>query len=365
MNSFDIISLILAWAGCSILFWRLIPRQKSSSQQITDRHSWSKVSIVIPARNEEKNLPILLKSLKNLDYPDYEIIVVDDNSTDQTREIAESFGITVLQGAAPPNGWNGKNWACHQAVPHLKGDIFLFTDADTHHFKDGLKRSVAFFLESKLDMMSALPYHRVEKWWEKLMGPFHTILLAATAPYAPKPKRLFAIGQYLMFSRESYEKQKGHKAVFNQYPDDLALANACLDSGGSFQIFMGRPLFNVRMYISFKEFILGWRRNFLAGIQQSNWGATLEVTLIFWGLLGGGNLLTHAIFWPPALLSIFLIAFYQRRWGRFSFSGILFIPVSLFLFCLITFLSSVDYLTGNVLRWKGRSYTRWVKRSET
>jgi len=209
-------------------------------------------------------------------------------------------------------------------------------------------------------MMSSFPYHRVERWWEKLMGPFHTILMAATAPYSPKPKRLFAIGQFLMFSKESYKKQGGHAAVKNEYPDDLALANACLRSGGNFRIYAGPPLFEVRMYSDFKEFISGWRRNFLAGIQQSNGWATLEVILIYCGLTGSARLFTDWPYLIPASLGALLIIFRQKRWGRFSIFGVLLLPFSLLLFLLVTLMAVYDYWTGNILRWKGRTYTGWV-----
>ena len=228
----EILSIRLAWVGTAILIWRLVPRRRIGPESDKKLEGpWPKVSVVVPARNEEHNMSRLLASLTNLSYPNYEIVIVDDQSTDQTKAIAESYGVRIIGSKPTPEGWNGKNWACHQAIPYLTGNVFLFSDADTEHHKDSLERAVSFLLSSKGSMMSSLPYHRVESWWEKLIGPFYTILLAATAPYSPKPKRLFAIGQYLMFTRASYEKQGGHEAGFNQYPDDLALANACLQKG--------------------------------------------------------------------------------------------------------------------------------------
>lgn len=358
----DLLSAALAWSGLAILLVRLWPR----GGVLTDAAAAGKrprVSIVVPARDEADNLTRLLPSLKNIDYADYEIVVVDDNSRDGTRSMAASFGVKVVSAPPPPPGWNGKNWACAQAVPHLTGDIFLFTDADTEHGRDGLARAIDFFVGRHCDMMSALPYHRLERWWERLLGPFHTILLAATAPYSPRPKRLFAIGQYLLFSRASYEAQGGHAAVWNQYPDDLALANACLERKGRFLVYMGPPLFRVRMYADFPAFVSGWRRNFLAGIQQSNGWATVETVLIFCALAGAGRLFSGWLYAVPALVAAVVIAVRQRRWGSFSWVGVALMPVSLLIFCGVTALAVYDALTGNVLRWKGRRYTGWVKRS--
>jgi glycosyltransferase involved in cell wall biosynthesis len=362
----DIFSVIIAWLGILILIWRTYPGQfrEHTTQQDSCGISAGdkllpKVSIIIPARNEELNLPPLLASLEKLGYPHYEVIVVDDQSRDRTREIAESYGAIVIKGAPLPAGWNGKNWACHQALEYAAGEIFLFTDADTEHLPDSLKRAVMFFRQSQADMMSALPYYLVEKFWEKLMGPFITILLAATSPYSPQPKRLFAIGQYLMFTKESYKKQGGHAAVKNEYPDDLALANACLHNKGKFLILRGKPLYQVKLYNTVWEFITGWRRNFLAGIQQSSVFATLEVILIFFGLTGGGKLFTHWMHFIPAAVGACFIAIRQKSWGKFSTLGVLLMPFALMLFCTVTALAAFDYARGNVLHWKDRSYKDW------
>jgi len=109
----EILSLILASLGTLILYWRLIPWRKAHTGFSSSlKTSFPKVSIIIPARNEEHNLHRLLRSLMTLDYPDYEIILVDDHSTDRTREIAESYKVQVLSSPDLPEGWNGKNWAC-------------------------------------------------------------------------------------------------------------------------------------------------------------------------------------------------------------------------------------------------------------
>lgn len=353
-----IVSVVLCWVGVFLFMWRVWPRHL---KQIKEEFPTPFVSIIIPARDEEKNLSVLLPSLKKLDYPHYEVIVIDDQSSDQTKKVALDFGFKVIEGTSPPAEWVGKNWACHQAMNVAQGELLLFTDADTFHRQDGLKKAVGYFLEKNAALMSALPYHRCVKFWEKLLGPFYAILLAATAPFTPKPRRLFAMGPYLMFSRDSYYLQGGHAAIKNLYPDDLMLANACLKKGGRYVLYYGDSPFEVRMYPTMKEFIMGWRRNFLAGIQQSTVLSFLEVVLIICAMLGAGKLGLGWPIWVPLSVCFMFLLAQQRMMGNFSFLGVLFYPLSILLFCIITAMSWFDYLNGNVLAWKGRSYQGWVK----
>lgn len=317
------------------------------------------VSIIIPARNEEKILPRLLESLKKLTYPHFEVIVVDDRSEDRTAEVARSFGASVIMGKELPPHWNGKNWACHQASLQAKGDYLLFTDADTFHKPESLSSALSFFQKKEAALMSALPYHRAERPWEKLMGPFHALIFVATVPNNPQPRRLFAIGQYLFFSRKSYDRLGGHAAVASVYPDDLALANQCLGQGEKYVVHCEEPLFEVRMYASLMEFITGWRRNFLAGIQHSKPQVFIEVILAICGITGAGHFSNSFLCFIPALLSLALIWRRQSPSGNFSTWGIILWPFSLFIYCWVTILTTWDWVRGNKIEWKGRNYEGW------
>lgn len=351
----------LTWLGFVILVKRVIrpALAKAPADPIPDAPL---ISIVIPARNEENNLPPLLDSLQKLTYPRYEVIVIDDQSTDRTEEIAKKYPVVFLKGEPLPEGWNGKNWVCHQASKVAKGEYFLFTDADTKHEPDVLERALSFMLSQKADLMSAIPYHENPTWWEQLTGPFHALILTATRLNNPSPRRLFAIGQFLFFSKEFYSKCGGHAAVHSQYPDDLALANLCYEQGGRYAVYYGKPLFRVRMYLSFREFIQGWRRNFSAGVQQSNWTAFVEVVVVVFAIVGGGHLWNSVGFFLPAFLSAVLIAYRQEYWGKFSFWGPFLFPFSILLYTTITLLAVFDYLNGNALVWKGRVLRSWTAR---
>ncbi|MFN0117501.1 MAG: glycosyltransferase [Elusimicrobiota bacterium] len=358
----DFFFFIVSCAGTFIYLKRLWPRDEREENDSEPLETFPLISIIIPARNEEGNLPRLLDSLQKLSYPNKEIILIDDQSTDKTAEIARSYPIKLLTGTPLSEGWNGKNWACHQAVLQAQGEYFLFTDADTEHTENSLEKALVAYRHKKADLMSALPYHRNETWWEKMMGPFHALLLTATNAYQPRFRRLYAVGQYLFFSRSSYFEQGGHEGVKAQYPDDLALANACISTGGFFAIYTKEPLFNVRMYPGFKLFIQGWRRNFLAGMQQSDFSGTFDVIMVIIALTSAGH--APFFFWGgfTAFICGGFLLWRQHKWGNFSILGPLFPIVSLVPYGIVTLLALSDYLRGNVLKWKGRSYVGWTSK---
>lgn len=351
------VAAALAWTGAAVAFRRIGLRRESEPPAVDGALPF--LSIIIPARNEEANLPPLLSSLKAIAYPSYEVIVIDDGSTDRTAEVARSFGVRVLTSEPLPTGWNPKNWACRQAADAAQGELLLFTDADTVHRIDGPARAVRVMNAERADLLSCLPYHRCPTWWEKLTGPFHALVLVASAHRSPSHRRLFAIGQFLLFNRAFYRSIGGHAAVAAQYPDDLALANLCLEKGGAYRVFGGDPFFEVRMYSSFGDFVRGWRRNFQAGLRQTRASAAIDVTLVMAALLAGGRPEGWAAFIPLALVAG-LVLFRQRAWGEFSAAGVLLLPFSLLLHVSITGLALWDWLRGGALQWKERELTGWT-----
>ena len=349
------IFVALSWVGLIILVWRMTPRR--ARPLALPKGPNPLVSIIVPARNEEKALPRLLDSLKSLDYPRYEVIVVDDGSTDTTAAVASAFGARVVSGRSLESGWKGKQWACWQGVQQAHGDVFLFTDADTTHDRDSLSRSVQFLRASGADMLTALPFHDCLEPWEKLLGPFHVLLLALTAPYArPREKRLFAVGQYILVTKTAYSAIGGHAGVRDELVEDLPIANACIAAGRSFRVFPGERLFRVRMYTSPRAFAAGWRRNFRAGLGMSTWLAPFEMAAFAAALTGGGQLFSTLWAAFPPLAAIFFLAWRQRRLGDFHGLGALLAVVNLGVFCYVTALSVYDMAFGKEMVWKGRAY---------
>lgn len=356
----DLFFLTGAYFGAALWVYRAWPRharQDHHHDLVADSRQWPKVSIIVPARNEERNLPTLLRSLRDLDYPDFEVIVVDDESTDQTYAIAESFGFQVISGAKRPEGWAGKPWACHQGAQHAAGDYLLFTDADTMHLKASLRQSIDFIQSSRAGLISTVPFHANPKSWARMLGPFQALLFTLTAPYQQaKPGRLFAIGQYLLFERGYYQRSGGHVAVKDEFAEDLALARHCLAQGGNYQLHWGRSWYHVDMYESFGDFFRGWRRNFRQGMKYSHALVFLETALLIAALAGAGQWFETRWAWLPTVVSLGVVARMQVELGRFSNWGLLGFPIGISVFIGVSVAASWDRLTGRALVWKQRSY---------
>ena len=339
--------------------WLLWSRLRFNQPLMDSTQAWPKVSVIVPARNEESNIGKLLNSLEQLEYPDFEILVIDDQSDDDTAAIVQSHrGVTLIAGQDRPTHWSGKQWACHQAVECATGDYLLFTDADTIHPKNSLSLAINYMQSRRVDMLSAIPFHHRTEAWDALLGPFQVLLLLVTAPFArPKAKRLFAIGQYLLFRREVYLAIHGHAAVKDRVAEDLALAKNVVKQGYSYAVYPGLHLFEVKMYESFAAFVEGWRRNFRLGMRESSPSSFLDVLAVISALIGAGQFLRFPLILLPMFVSLLILAFRQKQLGEFSVWGVVLLPYSLFCFCLVTSLALFDQLTGRSLRWKGRLYS--------
>lgn len=315
-----------------------------------------KVSVIVPARNEEHNIGKLLRSLNAVDYPDLEILVVDDQSTDDTFRIASGFGANVIKGSARPPDWGGKQWACHQGAQAATGDILIFTDADTVHEQDSIRKALTYLHVQNLDMLSATPRHTGKTTWEAMTGFFQILLMfAANAFGSQVPGRAYCIGQYIVFKRDAYDSLGGHSTVKNSLVEDVPLANHALENGFRYNILTTENIYSVRMYDSLKSFITGWRRNFRAGLKDSSPLATLEVTLVLGTLLLGGSLKPGII--EMLCFGICVAGMYQlvRRYTDYRILSLIGIPFSLGLFCWITGLAVYDSIFKKKVIWKGRS----------
>ena len=352
----DDLAIAVAASGCAIILWRLgIVRNKRPLSVPHSRYITQSIEIIVPARNEAQVIALLLESLCQLNDPNFEIIVVNDQSSDATGAIADKFPVKLVNVETKPDGWVGKSWACHLGAFQATGDLLLFTDADTTHNADSLTYARAAMQANDWGMCSTLPYHMCPARWETLLGPFHLLLLLVTAPWQKASRvRLFAIGQYLMFRRHAYEQMGGHESVRGEPAEDLALAKRCLVLGFAYGVIADRCLYKVRMYASFASFWQGWRRNFLLGMRQSHWKQSIEVVVVVAALI---SLYIQPLRWPVialGALSLAAFAYRQRQLGDFSILGVLCLPLSLSLFMLISFAAVADRLLRRSVVWKGR-----------
>lgn len=243
------------------------------------------VSILIPAKNEEANIRACLESLRNQDYPSFEIIVINDNSSDRTESILKSMNQTTLHCPPAPDGWTGKNHAIHCGVAHAKGDWLLFTDADTRHEPQGLSAAMSHSQKHKLEFLTLLPHCLTGSFIENLIQPLAMAFLGLWFPLEkvndPESPLYFANGQYLLMKRSLYEKIGGHKAVRHEFLEDFALMKEAKALGAKAQCAFGAEIYGTRMYDSLGTIWKGWRRIYLHAFKRDVSSLLKNAAMIF------------------------------------------------------------------------------------
>ncbi len=216
------------------------------------------ISILVPARNEENNIAICLESLRRQDYPNYEILVLDDGSTDNTAAIvrdiaAEDTRVRLLRGAALPLGWAGKPFACHQLSLEAKGSWFLFTDADTIHAPEMLRSALAYSYSHKLALLSGFPLQNTVSFAQRIAIPMMYFFVLSFFPLwwlqklrTPKPG--VAIGQFLFFNADDYRAIGGHVTVKSRIIEDVWIGFATVRSGRRLGVVDLTGMVSCRMY---------------------------------------------------------------------------------------------------------------------
>ena len=310
-------------------------------------HSLPALSVIVPARNEERNLPKLLPSLACQPVKPCEVIVVDDGSSDRTAEIARQHGATVIGSQPLPAGWRGKTWACHQGAQASAGEVLLFLDADTWLEPGGL----AFVLASyEGGAFSVGPYHAVQEPYENLSLFFNLSMTLGTIPQG-----LF--GQMLLVDRESYQRVRGHEAVKERILENFFLVQQFRAAGIRVQSATGGRAFSFRMYPNgLGELIEGWTKGFASGAGQTPRGVLVLTVAWMVGLMLaplGGALGADWPWWGVMyLLCAGQVLWISRQVGAFRWFAALLYPVPLVFFFAVFARSAMR--SGKTVRWKGR-----------
>jgi chlorobactene glucosyltransferase len=258
-----------------------LPRLARSRPNLSDvpPASAGLVSVIIPARNESAVIATVLGSVLASAYRPLQVLVVDDRSTDDTAaRVAELARrdprLRLIAGAELPPGWYGKPWACLQGYQAARGELLLFTDADTRHEPELLGRAVGALRASGADLLTVSPRQRCETFWERLVMPQIWLLLGLR--YHPgrvnssrRARDVIANGQFILMPRGSYEAAGTHEAVRGEVAEDLALAQMVVRRGGRLHFAFAERLMETRMYHGLGPLIEGWSKNVYLGGRRS------------------------------------------------------------------------------------------------
>ena len=342
------------------------------------------VSIIVPARNEEKNIRRCVEALLAQDYPAFEVLVLEDRSTDATPRIlmelsAHETRLVVLAGEPLPAGWAGKPHALYQAVQSAAGDWFLFIDADTFLAPNALSASLASARQTGADLYTVMTEQIMGSFWEKTVLPL--VMTALSVGFSPKkvndPKTRDAIanGQYILIKRSVYEAIGGHEKLHDQIVEDKAISEQVKWNGYRLIVADGRGVAQTRMYRDLPSLWEGWTKNIYLGLADrpgllllGAFGAFLALMAALfmpvWPLLGLGWALQGGG-WQAGLVMLealgvwgVLLAYRVRASRLMGISGwyALTTPLGAGVFAAMMFTSTWKVLSGQGVTWKGRTY---------
>ncbi len=328
------------------------------------------VSILIPARNEAQVITRTIRSLLAQHYPNFEIILLDDQSTDGTADIAAQAGagdsrLRIISGAPLPEGWLGKNWACQQLSQAAGGDYLIFTDADVYWSADALAAVMALAGQTRADLLTVWPTQDTVSAGERLVVPLMALAILGYLPLLGVhhlPWAIFAAanGQCMAFRRAAYNRVGGHAAVRDQIVEDVAFARRVKQAGLRLRMADGAGQICCRMYHDWPGVRAGFSKNILAGHGGSVTFlavSTLFHWLIFvfpWAWLLVSLFTGAGLMWPLALIALgvgvrLLTAVATRQRALDA----LWLPFSVVLITIIA-AQSVWWQYHGGPRWKGR-----------
>jgi chlorobactene glucosyltransferase len=343
--------------------------------------TWPRCSVLVPARNEELNIGRCIKSLLDQDYPDFQVIVLDDNSTDQTWQILQELavkypGLTLLKGTPLPDDWLGKHWACSQLAQAADGELLVFVDADTYHEPGMLRGAAAAMLNERAALISALPRQIIISWSEMLSIPaFYLGMLCGVPLELTRLQRnplLFAVlGQFLVFRRDAYDAAGGYAAVRNNVVDDIAIGRRVHAMGLKYKLLDGGGLVSCRMYRNFDQVWKGLTKSTFATFNFDPFFLVFMWTLIIIVFVSPLIVLGIGLAQPQVPLAITAMAaaaiflnlvLWTVSHARFHFPIylVLIYPLSTVFMTVVALASMILTMQGKAL-WKGRSMPRFVK----
>jgi len=259
-----------------ITYFRLRRSRSLDSESDSPPENPPLVTVIVPARNEAHNIERCVTSILSTNYPQLELIVVDDASTDDTADIARRAAggdqrLRVVRSAALPNGWFGKQWACATGAKLARGEILQFTDADTVHAADLVTRSVNAMQRTGADLFSVAGKQELGGFWEKVVQPQMFTVLSMryggteSVNESTRVSNKIANGQCIFVTHAAYDAIGGHGSVRASVAEDLLLAQRFFAARKKVVLMVGVKQLSTRMYASLGDIINGWRKNVFAG----------------------------------------------------------------------------------------------------
>lgn len=334
------------------------PKLRRVNKQYTDF-----VSILVPARNEESNILTLLISILKQDYRDYEVIVLDDDSSDRTYEICAGFAseypdFRVIKGKELPAGWLGKNYACYQLAKEAKGNLFLFLDADVRLHNGAINSAVHRMYSGKLSLLSLFPNQQMGTLGEKAtipllhygllnLIPIRLVYLAKIAPAS------IGCGQFMFFEAGSYRQHQWHEKVKDKVVEDLEIMKQLVGSKLNGECLLANKLVSCRMYRGYGSALRGLSKSALAAFNYNLFSVLLYLLLLIAGpmiVLMTLNANLIALMAGLVILARTMISFMA---GQNPLLNIILHPLQMLNFVLFSFISIQRHLTRTNV-WKGR-----------
>jgi chlorobactene glucosyltransferase len=341
-----------------------------------------KVSVILPARNEEKYIAKCLDSLLNQDYQNFEIIAINDSSTDRTVDIMYQYAtqgtLVVVDSKPKTDGWAGKNWACYQGYLKATGDVFLFTDADTVHSPSTMSLAIANLLEQNLDALTAIPKLLCQDIWTKITLPvlsnfLHSRFSALRVNY-PKTKTGYFFGSFFIITRSTYETVGTHEIVKHELVEDGALGSRVKEGKFRMKMVRGERHIDAIWARDFKTLWDGLRRLMLSIYSQDRIRASLMAVAVFFLLFEPFVLLPYSLLMYRAInhlvthilmdinfatiIVIFIANIIQSKFGMFQnplYALASPLGGALISFCFIS--SIIDAKKRGAISWRDRKYT--------
>lgn len=352
--------LFLGLLGGVLLFFRnpLLPGASNVS-------TFPAVSVIIPARNEEHNLPNILDDLRKQTVLPLEVICVNDGSTDNTAQAATEYGATLITVKNKPEGWTGKSYACQRGADNARGDLLLFLDADVRLSDKAVEKLIYAYLTERCTV-SVQPFHKVQRFYEHFSLFFNLIMIAANGVSVPcKAKNIGLFGPVILMNTADYRSAGGHTGVRGSIVDDLTLGENLRKAGLGYRLFLGGKDISFRMYAGgLRQLQQGWTKNFATGASKTSLFLVAMVAL-WLAVCTTGVInfiqLAFAFSYPKFAESLLVYGFLvaelmvaARKVGSFSKAFLAVYPMALAFFFAIFGVSILKKIFHIKVRWKER-----------